>query len=236
MTENVRPFLTAEWRCLVMLNYEVDASLLARYVPGGAEPDYWQQKTYVSLVGFLFQNTCVRDCPIPFHRHFEEVNLRLYVRRGDHRGVVFIREIVPRRAVAWIANALYGENYVYRPMRHRIDANSFEYSWRDGGQWNRIIAEKLGPSQPLISGLHEEFITEHFWGYTRRSPDLTSEYRVDHSSWRVQTSGAARFEGAVAEVYPRDFAFIGERPPDTAFVADGSPIAVFPAQRLPFSF
>jgi uncharacterized protein len=215
-----------------MLNYEVDASLLAKYIPRGVELDHWQQRTYVSLIGFLFLNTCVRGIPIPFHRNFEEVNLRFYVRRGDRRGVVFIREIVPQRAVAWVANALYAENYVCLPMRHRIDANSSEYAWRDGGRWNRIIAENLGRSQPLVPGSHEEFIAEHFWGYTRRSGDATDEYRVEHPSWRVQASAAAIFEGSVAHVCPREFSFIGERQPDTAFVAEGSPVAVFPAERI----
>lgn len=150
--------------------------------------------------------------------------------------MVFIREIVPRRAIAWVANAVYGENYVCLPMRHRIDANSFEYAWRDGGQRNRIVAEKLGPSQPLVTGSHEEFIAEHYWGYARRSADATDEYRVEHPPWNVQASGSARFEGSVAELYPREFGFIGQRPPDTGFVADGSLVAVFPAQRLPSVF
>lgn len=220
-----------------MLNYEVDAALLAPYVPRGVELDFCQGRTYVSLVGFLFLNTRVRRIPIPFHANFEEVNLRFYVRRDvgqdRRRGVVFIREIVPRRAVAWVANAVYGENYVRLPMRHQLDAEGYEYAWLHGGKWNRIIAEKLGPLRPLEPGSHEEFIAEHYWGYARRSPDETDEYRVEHPPWRVQASAAARFEGSVAGVYPREFEFLSERPPDTAFVADGSIVTVFRAQHLP---
>lgn len=227
-----RPFLTAEWRRLALLNYEVEPSLLAKYVPRGVEIDSWEGRTYVSLVGFLFLNTRVRSCSIPFHSNFEEVNLRFYVRRGDHRGVVFIREIVPRRAVAWVANAFYGENYVCLPMRHHIDGKGFEYAWRHEGRWNRIVAEELRPPRPLDAGSHEEFIAEHYWGYARRSQGATDEYRVEHPPWRVQAAAAARFEGSVAGLYPREFAFIGERPPDTGFVADGSAVAVFPSQRL----
>ncbi|MGH9738691.1 MAG: YqjF family protein [Candidatus Acidiferrales bacterium] len=227
-----KPFLTAEWRRLVMLNYEVDASLLTKRVPRGVDLDSWQGRTYVSLIGFLFLNTRVRGFLIPFHRNFEEVNLRFYVRRGDRRGVVFIREIVPRRAVAWVANTVYGENYVRLAMRHRVDAKGFEYSWRSRGQWNRIIAEKFGTVRPIAPGSHEEFIAEHFWGYAPRSADATDEYRVEHPAWLVQAPDAARFEGSVVGVYPREFGFIDERPPNTAFVADGSTVAVFPAQRV----
>jgi uncharacterized protein len=234
------PLLTAEWRQLVMLNYEVDPALLAPYVPRGVELDFWQGRTYVSLVGFLFLNTRVLRIPIPFHRSFEEVNLRFYVRRSvwsdnQHevrRGVVFIREIVPRRAVAWVANTVYGENYVRLPMRHQLDAEGYEYAWLHGGKWNRIIAEKLGPLRPLEPGSHEEFIAEHYWGYARRSSDDTDEYRVEHPPWRVRLSAAARFESSITGLYPREFEFLSKRLPDTAFVADGSAVAVFRAQRL----
>jgi len=235
-----KPFLTAEWARLVMLNYEVDESLLAPYVPRGAELDFWQGRTYISLVGFMFCNTRIWDFRVPFHSSFEEVNLRFYIRRTvrdtvrdeDRRGVVFIREIVPRRAIAWVANAVYGENYIRLPMRHTFTAERFEYAWRSGGRWNRIVAEKLGPRQLLAPGSHEEFIAEHYWGYARRSPDDTDEYRVEHPPWRVQLSAAAKFEGSVTGLYPREFEFLDDRPPDTAFVADGSHVAVFRSHRL----
>src|SRR6185295_273969 len=119
-----KPFLTAEWRHLVMLNYEIDPAILRRFVPRGTELDAWNGKTFVSLVGFLFLNTRVMGLPIPFHENFEEINLRFYVRRkadeGWRRGVVFIKEIVPRAAIAWVARWLYNENYVALPTGHAL--------------------------------------------------------------------------------------------------------------------
>src|SRR5579864_4477520 len=111
---NARPtFLTAEWRNLAMLNYEIDPNLLREYVPAGVELDQWNGHTFMSLVGFSFLNTKVLGLPIPFHRNFEEVNLRFYVRRNTRneirRGVVFIKEIVPRWAIAFVARSVYGE-------------------------------------------------------------------------------------------------------------------------------
>ena len=76
-----RPFLTARWRYLAMLNYEVPPEALAPLVPAGTELDSWQGKTFVSVVGFLFLDTRVLGIAIPGHRDFEEVNLRFYVRR-----------------------------------------------------------------------------------------------------------------------------------------------------------
>jgi uncharacterized protein len=221
-----KPFLTASWRELVMLNYEVEAGLLGPYVPSGVEIDCWQGHTYLSLVGFRFLNTRVLGVPIPFHRNFDEVNLRFYVRRGDRRGVVFIQEIVPRRAIAWVARTVYGENYVRLPMRSQLEPSRLEYAWRFSGNWNRITASKLGLEMPLAPGSHEEFIAEHYWGYTRRSAGGTVEYRVEHPRWSVRTAGAALFEGSVTGLYPREFGFLESRGPDSAFVADGSAVSV----------
>src|SRR5512141_1748910 len=106
MANNNR-FLTAEWNNLLMLNYAVDASLLEPFVPAGTELDAFDGKTYLSLVGFEFNRTRVLGFAVPFHQNFEEVNLRFYVRRGSKRGVVFIRELVPRYAVAAIARWVF---------------------------------------------------------------------------------------------------------------------------------
>ena len=227
-----KPFLTAEWRQLAMLNYAVDAAVLAPYVPRGVEIDFWQGRTYVSLVGFRFLNTRVLGVAIPFHHNFDEVNLRFYVRREDRRGVVFVREIVPRRAIAWLARTAYGENYVRLPMRHQIEPARVEYAWRFGGNWNRITASELKPAVPLAPGSHEEFIAEHYWGYARRSAHSTIEYRVEHPRWNVRVAGASAFEGSVAGLYPREFRFLDSQAPDSAFVADGSDVSVWRGREL----
>src|SRR5262245_53035082 len=121
-------FLTAEWRDLAMLNYEIDPAVLASRVPPGCELDTWDGRTFVSVVGFRFLRTRVLGVPVPFHVNFEEVNLRFYVRRKAdsewRRGVVFVKELVPRRAIALVARVAYGENYVAFPMRHSIAADA----------------------------------------------------------------------------------------------------------------
>src|ERR1700732_2347962 len=118
MSQSKRVFLSAEWRDLVMLNYDVEPGLLSRFVPPGTVLDSFEGRTYISLVGFRFCNTRLLGCfPVPFHADFDEVNLRFYVRRkegsDDRRGVVFIDEVAPRRSLAATARLLYGENYEY---------------------------------------------------------------------------------------------------------------------------
>src|SRR5262245_39598094 len=116
-------FLTAHWCDLAMLNYEVSPAVLSDLIPAGTELDSWGGHTFVSMVGFRFLRTRVLGLAVPGHSNFDEVNLRFYVRRNAHdgwrRGVVFVKEIVPHRAIAWLARALYNENYVALPMRHQ---------------------------------------------------------------------------------------------------------------------
>lgn len=233
-------FLTAEWRHLAMLNYEVDRKLLLRFVPRGTDLDCWNGRVFVSLVGFRFLKTRVLGLPIPFHANFNEVNLRFYVRRREgcevRRGVVFVREIVPRRAIALVARTLYNENYVALPMTHEIangqSAPAVSYRWRTSRGWSTITLEAQGNSQPLNAGSEQEFITEHYWGYATQRDGGTVEYRVTHPSWRVWTARRAEFVGEVEELYGGELAAVLRGMPASAFLAEGSPVAVMRGRRL----
>jgi uncharacterized protein YqjF (DUF2071 family) len=240
-----RTFLTAEWRNLAMLNYVVDPALLLPLVPKGTELDTWNGRTYVSLVGFMFADTRVLGVPIPFHRTFEEVNLRFYVRRtvnGEaRRAVTFIRELVPRRAIAFVARLAYNEPYTALPMRHEIAAvpkgarsategpaliSSAQYEWKLRNEWCGMRVETSEPPRAIEPGSEEEFITEHYWGYTRQRDGSTIEYQVKHPSWKVSTVSHATVTGDLRELYGDAFATKLGRPPDSAFLADGSAISV----------
>jgi uncharacterized protein YqjF (DUF2071 family) len=236
-----RMFLSAEWRDLVMLNYEVPPAILRPYVPLGTQLDFFESKAYISLVGFRFLRTRLFGfLPIPLHTNFDEVNLRFYVRReaqeGARRGVVFIREIVPRRAVAQLARVIYGENYTSHPMRHTISRNgngpSAAYQWQFNGKWCQINAEASGTPVHPAEGSLEQFITEHYWGYTARRDSPTIEYRVSHVPWRVWNAASAGFEGDGDALYGRGFREILRRPPDSSFIADGSSVLVSCAREL----
>ncbi|MCO6429498.1 MAG: DUF2071 domain-containing protein [Deltaproteobacteria bacterium] len=239
-----KPFLTAEWRYLVMLNYEIDPAVLQPYVPFGTELDDYKGRTFASMVGFLFYDTRVLGVSIPFHRNFEEINLRFYVKREVGQelrcGVVFIKEIVPRRAIAWIANALYGENYVALRTRGRLEFESFEnispsyvsYEWRHKGKWSQLSLSASGAPQELAAGSEEEFITEHYWGYTRRSPTQTTEYRVHHPRWRIWRAESHQLTCDISALYGENFAGALSQQPASAFLAEGSEVAVYKGRAL----
>lgn len=218
------------WRCSTN---SVDPNLLYPLVPKGTELDFFNGRAYVSLVGFRFLNTRVLGLSIPLHRDFDEVNLRFYVKRisdGEVRcGVVFIREVVPRRAIAAIARGLYNEKYVALPMRHHIAPDLVSYGW---GRDNKLELKPEGDPSLAADGSEEQFITEHYWGYTVQRDGGSMEYKVTHVPWRLWHAQSARFEGDASSLYGEQFARLLTRTPDSAFLAEGSAIEVMRGARL----
>jgi len=234
----MRPFLTAEWRHLVMLNHEIDPAILEPLVPPGTHLDTWHGRTFISLVAFLFQGAKLHCLSIPFHRNFEEVNLRFYVIRPhaacDRRGVVFIREIVPRRLVVAVARGLYNENFSYMPMTHRTthDPLTIEYAWRTGAKWSRLRASSTGDARRPIPGSHEEFIAEHYFAYTRHPAGGATEHHVEHAPWTIRPLDHVTLVADLESLYGKCFAAALSTTPTSAFLADGSPVNVRKGTRI----
>jgi len=234
----LKPFLTADWRYLAMLNFVVEPNLLQSLVPSGTELDFHEGKTFLSVVGFMFLDTRVLGFPIPLHRNFEEVNLRFYVRRkyGDEwrRGVAFVRELVPRYAIAAVARTFYGEPYSAWPMRHRIEHEKgrvlAEYQWRRGKRWETLGMTATGDPEDSAPGSHEEFITEHYWGYTARRSGL-SEYGVQHPRWKLWRANSTTFDADIGALYGPQFVEPLSAPPASAFIAEGSHVEVLRKTR-----
>jgi hypothetical protein len=236
-----RTFLTAEWRKLIMAQYEVAPAILAPWLPCGLELDLHQGRCYVSLVGFLFDRVRVLGLPIPFHTRFEEVNLRFYVTRSEpdgtrKRGVVFIREFVPRAAITHIANSLYEEPYATFPMRHSIASTpgvlTVSYSWLYKGTWHSLAVEADPTPQPIEPGSEEEFITDHYWGYTKRTHGSTSEYGVEHPRWQVYPVRNFGRQADFGALYGPAFASLNGQPPASILLAEGSEVTVSTGTRL----
>jgi uncharacterized protein YqjF (DUF2071 family) len=232
-------FLQADWRNLLMLNYEVPAEVLKPYLPAYTELDLWQGKALVSMVGFMFMNTRVLGIKWPWHVNFEEVNLRFYVRYFDgqvwKRGAVFISEIVPLHIIPIVANNLYNEHYEAMPMRHSLNIGEMEteylYEWKLKGNWNKLGATVGNTFVPIEAGSAEEFIFEHYWGYNAINESTTLEYAVEHMPWNIAPVSNPIFEADVAALYGPAFEPYLKQP-FSAFFAKGSDVAVRVAQRI----
>lgn len=233
-------FLKADWKNLALFNYEVDAKILEKYVPAGTEIDLWNNKCYVSLVGFMFKNTKVLGLKVPFHVDFEEVNLRFYVKRFENgewkRGVVFIKEIVPKKAITFIANTLYQEHYETQKMRHEIIENSttntFIYQWKSKEKWNTIQLETKKNAIEIEIDSDAEFITEHYFGYTKITKDLTFEYEVQHPRWEQYEVLDHNIDIDFEKTYGEYFKLLQNIKPASVFLAKGSKITVKNKRKL----
>ena len=227
-------FLTAEWRKLAIANYSIDSEILKKYIPYKTELDIWEGRCYVSLVGFMFLNTRVLGLSIPWHRNFEEINLRFYVRYKDgnnwKRGVVFIKEIVPRATLTFVANTLYKEHYATMPMRHtwreEAEQRIVEYTWKCKANWQQFKVVTDIHSSEIVEGSEAEFITEHYWGYTKARDNRTFEYEVTHPKWNQYIVRDYYIAVDFEAVYGADFAFLNSAEPVSVMLAEGSEITV----------
>ncbi|WP_028890097.1 YqjF family protein [Tenacibaculum ovolyticum] len=226
-------FLNAEWRKLVMINYEVNPEILQKYVPNGTELDFFNDKCYVSVIGFMFLDTKILGMKIPFHRNFEEVNLRFYVKRKVNneykRGVVFIKEIVPKSAITFVANTIYNENYETLPMKHVWEESDeklkVSYQWKKAKKWNEISVEVSN----ILCGVEEnseaEFIAEHYWGYAKNK-NITTEYEVKHPKWKQYLVEDYKVAIDFLATYGKCFEELENQKPTSVFLMEGSEISV----------
>lgn len=229
-----RSFLKAEWKNLAFVNYIVDQNKLVPYLPYGTELDLWSDKCIVSLVGFMFKNTRVFGIKIPFHSDFEEVNLRLYVKRFENnnwkRGVVFIKEIVPKRAVSYVANTVYNENYETMKMFHKWheaqDSRVVEYAWEKSGVTNFFKVEASIEAYEIEPNSETEFIAEHYWGYAKINDEKSNEYQVDHPKWKIYKVYNYEVNVDFGSIYNEAFHFLNESIPHSVILAEGSSISV----------
>ena len=234
-------FLTADWRYLAMLNYEVDPDVLRSHLPAGTELDDYDDRHFISLVGFLFLDTHVLSLPAFFHQNFDEVNLRFYVRRKVgtemRSGVVFIREMVARPLVAEMAKLTYNEPYRTVPIQHTVlqtndELQSVEFIVGGPGEQCRLTLHVESPLESVQPDSLEDFLAHRGWGYTRQRDGGTIEYRVVHPPWNIWPNARWELDGPLTEFYEAPFAGILSNGPSTAFIADGSEVAVHLPDRI----
>ncbi len=232
----MKKFLTAKWHDLIMVNYEVDPKMLEARLPLGTELDLHEGKCFVSLVGFMFLDTRVMEFLVPFHVNFEEVNLRFYVKRETEdelrRGVVFVKEIVPKSAIAAVARIMYGEPYERWEMSNFRDEGHVRYSWSLGDCENTLSVERGANLGVPDAGSHGEFIIEHYWGYTKRGEERTDEYKVEHPKWELFSAENRKINVDFGKTYGKEFDFLSNAKPQSVLLAAGSDIAVYKGQTI----
>lgn len=232
MRKSLSPFLTARWRHLIIATYAVDGRVLAPLLPASVRVDAWRGQALVSLLGLEFHDVRVSGVPIPFHRAFPDVNFRCYARReaDDELGVVFLKEIVPRRAAAFVARLVFNEKFVARPLwssaERRDETLELTYEWRDGGRTHRLAAQVRGAPQPVAPGSLEEFVMERRRGFVARRGGGLLTYAIDRQRWRHWRPNQFEVAADAAILYGERFRGLFDQSPVSVVVAEGSRIAV----------
>ena len=227
-------FLKANWENIIMANYEIEPSILIPFLPKGVEIDFFNEKAYISLVGFMFKKTKLFNIPIPWFGDFEEINLRFYVVRKENdeikRGVVFINETIPYRIVAWIANKLYKEHYTVVPTKHEIitenSIQKIKFEWLLNKNWQSIYVESSTKSNFMKKGSLENFIYEHYYGYTKVDENKTEEYKLQHPSWETSEVINYEIDCDFKAMYGNSFSVLNQTKPTAVFIAKGSSVGV----------
>ena len=230
-------FLSAEWRKLAIINYTINPQILEKFLPQGVQVDFWKGKCYVSVVAFMFQNTRILGVSVPFHRNFEEVNLRFYVKKWEDdiwkRGVVFIKEFVPKKALSMVANTFYNEHYETCEMKHHIHEGQYlavKYHWNNKvANFIKITADHHRNS--MIEDSEFEFITEHYFGFTK-SGITTTEYEVRHPKWDFYQIKNYDVKIDFESNYGQDFSVLNGVSPASVMLAEGSEIEVHTKKYL----
>ena len=218
------------------MSYPVSDAVLMPRLPPGLVLDRWQGQAFVSLVAFDFEDTRVRGVAWPGLTRFPEVNLRFYVREGDRRGVMFIRELVPSRVVALVARLLYDEPYEVAPLRSATEPSAgrirIVHEFAKHGRPQRLTVEGRLPPEPADETGATHFFKEHAWGYGTDRRGGLLRYAVDHPHWRVYPDATARVELDFGLVYGPDWRFLAGIAPAHVAFAEGSPVTVYAGERV----
>jgi uncharacterized protein YqjF (DUF2071 family) len=230
-------FLTAQWSNVGLITYDVDASLLRSLLPTDCELDMRDGRAFVSFVMFDFLQTRVKGIRWPGYVNFPEINLRFYVRHAGQRGVCFVRELVPRRLIAWIARTIYNEPYVATAMRSEISQSDGMIQARHrfffANRWHQATVSGRVPAvRPPLNSV-EHFFKEHEWGFGRSRGGALRRYRVVHPEWDVYPEAQATLDVDFSALYGQSWSILNHRVPYSVVLAVGSEVAVYPHTDSP---
>lgn len=228
-------FLTARWENLVIISYKISPDLLQPHMPKGFEPDTIDGNAFVSVVAFVFADTKVKGIKVPFNVNFPEINLRFYVKNNEKRGVVFIREFVPKIFIPVIANTFYNENYRYIPMESKVSINGIiklNHTIELNNKSYSITAEAENKPYTPATNSTEHFFKEHEWGFGITKKNETMIYKVEHPVWEVYPLIKFEHTFNFAEIYGHEWESLDSEKPYNIAFAKGSPVKVFHGHLL----
>ncbi len=222
------PFLTAQWRNLIVATFAVPDDILEKYLPPGLELDRHDGQAFCSLVGFQFQKPSVFGLPSPFYRNFPEWNLRIYVRRGEKRGVHFVREFVPHRLVTWAGRLSFREPFETAPVTVDVSTGAtklkVEYTVTRGGKTHLLSAE--GAIRTQCPSDWDARFTDLNWAFSHTSSGGIREFEVKRPAWDMHPLHRFHIDVDWAKLYGPRWALMNGREPVSVALLAGSEVRV----------
>jgi len=232
--KNEPTWLKAHWGNLFMATWLVDPGLMAGKIPPGCEPDLWDGKVPLSLVGVEFTQVAVKGMSWPWHDQFPEVNLRTYVRGPQGPGVTFLGELVPKYWVAWMAKRSFGEPYektkLWTEKRIRLGEPEVTYHWETQERSNRFSVKVDAQTTDVPVGGLEDFLLNRYRGYNGRLGGTT--YLVSHEAWKIREVRRFAVDCSTGSPFGAAYGPIFRMEPDSVLFSDGSVVAVGFPQRI----
>jgi hypothetical protein len=229
--------MTASWKRLINMTYAVSPELLLPHVPAGVTLDCIDGKAFVGLVPFSFENVTMNRLRIPFHQSFPEINLRFYVKHRLGRGVVFLRECAPKRAVVWLARKKYNEPYCCKKMKEKVrmftdGTFSVAHSlWSNGIKNTVEVTARTTPVFPdKNSSAH--YFKELELGFGIAHNKQTMLYRIHHPEWEVFPVVSYALNMNFGAVFGEKWAFLSAEKPLDVSLVKGSAVTVAPITPL----
>lgn len=223
-----RPLLAGAWRQLCFFNYAVPPERLEPLLPEGVELDTRNGDAFVSLVALDFLDLQLFGVTVPRHGHFSQVNLRFYVREGDRRGVVFLRELVPKRLLAWSARLAANEPYRVARMRSEVTQTPAQLSvehYLQRGAKEHWLAVHADPARRRERALeNEQFFTERHWSFNRSRLGKLLRFQVDHPIWSTLPVERYELDWDFRALYGEEWEWMSHVAPHSVLLAEGSPI------------
>ena len=232
----MKPFLTANWINLINITYAVPPEPLLPYLPKGVELDTVSGKAFVSVVPFDFTDTRLNGVKVPFHVKFPEINLRFYVKQGNKRGVIFLKEFIPKFLIKTIANTFYYERYEVVGLKSSVLKNENEISVKHcltkGGK--DFYIEVCAENDPFVpsAGSREYFFEERFYGFSKNKKGDPLQFRVEHPSWKLYPVKHYRIDFDFGFLFGGKWKFLNDELPVCIMLLDGSPVKMFPHKKL----
>jgi uncharacterized protein YqjF (DUF2071 family) len=230
-----KEFLRANWLRMASANYEVDPVILKKYLPFGTELEAHNGKHYVSLVAFRYCQTRLLNVPIPFHRMFEEINLRFYVKREVQPGVwrsevAFTKLFFPKTALTLVAKYVYKENYETVKMLHEWKEDDKHLITNYGlknGDWHNFDLVTSKEAVPVLPGSDDEFFLKHYWGTSQINSDSCTLYKIEHPEWQKHVVMDSEINFDFGSIFGEEFAHLTHTEPDSIQLFDGSEVIVY---------